>query len=155
MICKVEDPDEIKNVPADISKKGEVKEEKSAEAVEHKESTPRTNFSRISPSAKLLIAEHGLEASSLKASGPRHTLLKGDVLEAIKSGSASKQASMPSQQKASATAHIQSTTHTPPQSGSGSPVMKSYEDFPNNSIRKASLVTLYALDPKNYFLVYT
>lgn len=133
----VEDPDEIKNVPADISKKGEVKEEKSAQAVDNKESTPRTNFCRISPSAKLLITEHGLEASSLKASGPRGTLLKGDVLEAIKSGSASKQASRPSQEKASAPAHtVQSTMHAPPQYGTGSPAMESYEDFPNSQIRK-------------------
>ncbi|KAM5555874.1 hypothetical protein ABKV19_023676 [Rosa sericea] len=40
----------------------------------------------ISRAAKLLIQEHGLDASSLRASGAHGRLLKGDVLAAIKSG---------------------------------------------------------------------
>ena len=109
--------------------------------MEHKESTQSTGFSRISPSAKLLITEYGLEASSLQASGPRGTLLKGDVLEAIKSGRGSKQVSRPPQEKASASAHtLPSTTQTLPQSGTSSPVMDAYEDLPNSQIRKASFL---------------
>lgn len=133
----VEDPNEIKNIPADIAKKGEVKEEKSTEVVEHKESSsPNTGFSRISPSAKLLITEYGLEASSLEASGPRGTLLKGDVLKTIKSsGKGSKQACKPPQEKASVSAQTVQSPHVLPQSGTPS-ISNAYEDLPNSQIRK-------------------
>lgn len=146
MICKVEDLEEIKNIPADIPKRDEIKEEGSAQVVEEKESTQSTSFSRISPSAKLLITEYGLEASSLQASGPRGTLLKGDVLEAIKFGKGSKQVSKPLQENASASAPIpQTAAHTVPRPVSSSPATDTYEDLPTSQIRKASPPTLPAL----------
>lgn len=132
----VEDPEEIKNIPADIVKEDEVKKEKSTQ-VDHKESARTTGFSRISPSAKLLISEYGLEASSLQASGPRGTLLKGDVLEAIKSGKGSKQVPKLLQEKAPVSASmVQSTRHALPQSGASSSAGGDYEDLPNTQIRK-------------------
>lgn len=141
LIYKVEDLDEIKNIPVDISKRAEVKEEKSSKAVEQKDHISGTSLRRISPVARLLIREYGLDVSSLKPSGPRGTLLKSDVLEAIKSGKGSKQASRPSQEKTSTSAHsVQSTTHTTSQSAPASPVMDDYEDFPNSQIRKVRLL---------------
>lgn len=130
----VEDLDEIKNVPADVSTKVEVDEKKSAQVMEYKASTTKTNFSRISPSAKLLITEYGLDASSLKASGPKGTLLKGDVLEAIKSGG-SQQTSKPPQDKTLPSAHTVQTAQAL-QSGTQSISREDSEDLPNSQIRK-------------------
>ncbi|KAL4557391.1 hypothetical protein LXL04_035567 [Taraxacum kok-saghyz] len=90
-------------------------------------------FSRISPSAKILIAEHKLDASLIMASGIRGTLTKSDVLTAIKSGTGGKKSSS-------------SETVTPPKSqpqshaslSVSSQVQESdsYEDIPNTQIRK-------------------
>ncbi|KAJ0985366.1 hypothetical protein J5N97_003722 [Dioscorea zingiberensis] len=133
----VEDPDDIKNVPTTISSGLEAKEEKVPQNVEHKESTKITDISRISPSAKLLILEYGLDTSSLKASGPHGTLLKGDVLAALKSRGASQQPSRPSQDKTSSTVQSgQPTAHTPPQLATSKQVIASHEDLPNSQIRK-------------------
>lgn len=98
----------------------------------------QNSFSRISPSAKLLIANFGLDASSLKASGPRGTLLKGDVLAALKSGKGS-----------SKVLHSSKATKpaSPPTSSASSPASPfesssladadGHEDLPNSQIRKA------------------
>ncbi|KAL7184811.1 hypothetical protein ACSBR2_026867 [Camellia fascicularis] len=96
----------------------------------------KANFNRISPSAKLLITEHGLDASLIMASGPRGTLLKGDVLAAIKSGKASPKTS--SKEKISQTPqiHPQTSHSASPESKSHLQQPDSYEDFPNSQIRK-------------------
>ncbi|PKA51817.1 Dihydrolipoyllysine-residue acetyltransferase component 1 of pyruvate dehydrogenase complex, mitochondrial [Apostasia shenzhenica] len=132
----VEDPDEIKDIPADISSKAEVKVEKSDHAVESKEQKESHHISkiiRISPSAKLLIAEHGIDAASLKPSGPRGTLLKGDVLSVIKFGGYSRQ----TKEQTSKSAHsVQETTSPHDPSGFPSHAADAYEDLPNSQIRK-------------------
>ncbi|XP_011625993.1 dihydrolipoyllysine-residue acetyltransferase component 1 of pyruvate dehydrogenase complex, mitochondrial isoform X1 [Amborella trichopoda] len=135
----VEDLDDIQNVPATVSTGLEAREEKTMESdVQDQGKKQKTGFSRISPSAKLLIVTHGLDVSLLRSTGPRHTLLKGDVLAAIKSGSASSR-----------------TSDSPQQGISGSPMSKSVptgtsssessahlhppekqEDLPNSQIRK-------------------
>ncbi|KAK3031294.1 hypothetical protein RJ639_037306 [Escallonia herrerae] len=94
-----------------------------------------TSFSRISPSAKLLITEHGLDASLLIASGPRGTLLKGDVLAAIKSGKGS--AKISSSEKIPESPQIQSNISSA-SAGSGAHIHQSdfFEDLPNSQIRK-------------------
>lgn len=95
--------------------------------------THKANFNRISPSAKMLIAEFGLDKSSLRATGPRGTLLKGDVLAAIKSGKVSRKSkdNIPLPQ-----AHPQ----TNPSASLGLNVHlqrpDSFEDLPNSQIRK-------------------
>lgn len=66
-----------------------VKEEKSVQRSTTKDIKTQASFTRISPASKLLITEHGLDALSIMASGPHGTLLKGDVLSAIKSGKGS------------------------------------------------------------------
>lgn len=97
----------------------------------------KPNFSRISPSARLLISEYGLEPSSLKASGPRGTLLKGDVLAAIKSGGGPIGISESSQEKISGLTHTSHpTSHTPPQSATPLLDKDAHEDLPNTQIRK-------------------
>ncbi|KAL9236553.1 hypothetical protein vseg_011207 [Gypsophila vaccaria] len=95
---------------------------------EVKEKTSR--ISRISPSAKLLISEFGLTASSLIPSGPRGTLLKGDVLAAIKSGEGSSKA-LDSTEKQSVSPKIHSLSKASVSSAS-----HSYEDLPNSQVRK-------------------
>ncbi|CAN6565880.1 unnamed protein product [Malus baccata var. baccata] len=95
----------------------------------------KTSISRISPAAKLLITEHGLDTSLLKASGSHGTLLKGDVLAAIKSGIgcskvSSKEKTTPSPSKASG-AHAPKPSESKP-----SKQTDSFEDFPNSQIRK-------------------
>ncbi|XP_058108898.1 dihydrolipoyllysine-residue acetyltransferase component 1 of pyruvate dehydrogenase complex, mitochondrial isoform X2 [Magnolia sinica] len=138
----VEDPDDIKKVPSTISTKSsglEAKEAKSTQGhVENEGMAQKKSFSRISPSAKLLITEFGLDASSLTASGPRGTLLKGDVLAAIKSGTGSSRTVDSSQGKTSASAQAsQKTVHTPAsESRSSSQPANTHEDLPNSQIRK-------------------
>ncbi|KAL6545394.1 Pyruvate dehydrogenase complex component E2 1 [Orobanche gracilis] len=112
-----------------------VKDDKPVQQSTEKDAKPqKTGFNRISPAAKLLILEHGLDASSITASGPHGTLLKGDVLIAIKSGkglaivSGSKEKiySSPPQASSSLPVGSKSTVH----------IIDAYEDLPNSQIRK-------------------
>lgn len=99
-----------------------------SETVAHK-----TKAKRISPAAKLLIMEYGLDASTLKASGPYGTLLKGDVLAAIKSGKASPKPA--SNEKASSFQSRQQDAASQ-ESRSHLKQTDTFEDFPNSQIRK-------------------
>lgn len=136
-VLKVEDEDDIETVRASISG-GEVKEEKPTQHEARSEPRPqKTGFKRISPSAKLLITEHGLDASSITASGPRGTLLKGDVLGAIKSGKASPKTSFKDQ---SPRMHPQTSLPASPESKSHLKQADSYEDLPNSQIRKVTWI---------------
>ncbi|KMZ58672.1 Dihydrolipoyllysine-residue acetyltransferase component 1 ofpyruvate dehydrogenase complex [Zostera marina] len=134
----VEDHDDIKNIPSTVSSNTAKKEKSMHEDTLKKESTEKITFSRISPSAKLLIKEFGLDTSSLKSSGPHGTLLKGDVLSAIKSRAGSSQTSDISKENLSI-----SSQHPPPSAGSKPPRLSVptslndlYEDLPNSQIRK-------------------
>ncbi|KAG2545077.1 hypothetical protein PVAP13_9KG404749 [Panicum virgatum] len=133
----VEELDDIKNIPADTSFGGEQKEEQSAESAPKTDAANASEqssvVSRISPAAKLLIKVHGLDVSSLRASGPRGTLLKGDVLAALKSGSISIPAK---EQKAPATPSSQPTRNAQAQPATTSQKADTYEDIPNSQIRK-------------------
>jgi pyruvate dehydrogenase E2 component (dihydrolipoamide acetyltransferase) len=71
-----------------------------------------------------------LEGSLLKASGPRGTLLKGDVLAAVKSGSFMKKLSH-SEEKVAVTKESPSQT--------GKDKLDTFEDLPNSQIRKVGL----------------
>ncbi|PWZ56355.1 hypothetical protein Zm00014a_016598 [Zea mays] len=133
----VEDVEDIKSIPADTSFGGEQKEEQSTESAPQNKvvnvSEQSSTVSRISPAAKLLIKEHGLDTSSLRASGPRGTLLKGDVLAALKSGinsSSTKEKKSPAQPSSQPTRDSQS------QASSISQKDDTYEDIPNSQIRK-------------------
>lgn len=95
----------------------------------------KTSVKRISPAAKLLITEHGLDTSSLKASGAHGTLLKGDVLAAIKSGLGSTIVSSKEKTTPSAQVHPKTSAPTSTESRS-SKQTDSFEDFPNSQIRK-------------------
>ncbi|KAI8008846.1 hypothetical protein LOK49_LG07G01413 [Camellia lanceoleosa] len=133
----VEDQNDIETIKTSVSGGSEVKEEKPTHHDTRSEAREqKANFNRISPSAKLLITEHGLDASLITASGPRGTLLKGDVLAAIKSGKASPKTS--SKEKISQTPqiHTQTSHSASPESKSHLQQPDSYEDFPNSQIRK-------------------
>ncbi|XP_011077240.1 dihydrolipoyllysine-residue acetyltransferase component 1 of pyruvate dehydrogenase complex, mitochondrial isoform X1 [Sesamum indicum] len=133
----VEDPNDLEAVKSSVSLDLSVKDEKPVQKNTAKEvKTQKTSHSRISPAAKLLLVEHGLDASSIMASGPRGTLLKGDVLAAIQSGKGSAKVSG-SKEK------ISSLDPAPPHPPSASTASKStvqqtaaYEDLPNSQIRK-------------------
>ncbi|XP_004250012.1 dihydrolipoyllysine-residue acetyltransferase component 1 of pyruvate dehydrogenase complex, mitochondrial isoform X2 [Solanum lycopersicum] len=134
----VEDENDIEAVRTSISGNNVVKEEKPvSHDVTTEVRTQTTGFNRISPAAKVLIMEHGLDASSIPASGPRGTLLKGDVLAALKSGKGS-----------SNNSSVGKATPSPPQVNQQATPTKSldlksdgqqkdaYEDLPNSQIRK-------------------
>ncbi|KAL0317296.1 UNVERIFIED_CONTAM: pyruvate dehydrogenase complex, mitochondrial [Sesamum angustifolium] len=133
----VEDPNDLEAVKASVSGDLSVKDEKPEPKNTAKDvKTQKTSFSRISPAAKLLLMEHGLDASSIMASGPRGTLLKGDVLAAIQSGKGSAKVSGSKE-------NISSLHPAPPHPPSASTGSKSsvqqaaaYEDLPNSQIRK-------------------
>ncbi|XP_020578938.1 dihydrolipoyllysine-residue acetyltransferase component 1 of pyruvate dehydrogenase complex, mitochondrial isoform X2 [Phalaenopsis equestris] len=138
----VEDLDEIKDISADaLSGVVKAREEKPVQHVESNEQDDnpvhQRNISRFSPAAKLLIAEHGIDVSSLKASGPRGTLLKGDVLALIKSRVGSQQIS-PSYKNSSTSAHSAQQTTASSSSSKKTPLQVSdaYVDLQNSQIRK-------------------
>ncbi|XP_027104861.2 dihydrolipoyllysine-residue acetyltransferase component 1 of pyruvate dehydrogenase complex, mitochondrial isoform X1 [Coffea arabica] len=134
----VEDPNDIESVKTSFSGDRMLQEDK---PVRHdptpKTKAQKTSFSRISPSAKLLILEHGLDASSIPPSGPRGTILKGDVLAAIKSVIGSSKISS-SKEKQTPSPPVKSQTASPGLSGLKStlPQADAYEDLPNSQIRK-------------------
>lgn len=132
----VEDPGDVVTVKNSVISGAEVKGEKET----HHDSkdvlkVQQGSFTKISPSAKLLISEHGLDASSLQASGPYGTLLKGDVLAAIKSGKVSSRISSHTE-KTSPSPLPQTSTAVSPGSKSDLELSDSFEDFPNTQIRK-------------------
>ncbi|XP_047330314.1 dihydrolipoyllysine-residue acetyltransferase component 1 of pyruvate dehydrogenase complex, mitochondrial isoform X2 [Impatiens glandulifera] len=92
-----------------------------------------TKFTRISPAAKILITEHGLDLSSVVATGPLGTLLKGDVLAAIKSGKASPKATSTEKKPESPKPSSNPSSSESLVSGSHE---ADFEDFPNSQIRK-------------------
>ncbi|KAJ9129914.1 hypothetical protein P3X46_035214 [Hevea brasiliensis] len=131
----VENPDDIETVKTNFSGSMEVKEE----ILTHRDSKDdgreeKTSFTRISPSAKLLISEYGLDASSLKASGHHGTLLKSDVWAAIKSGKGSSRKSTPKDKAAPSQKGSQASTTALPESHPQR--SDSFEDLPNTQIRK-------------------
>lgn len=132
----VEDPGDVGTVKNSVTSGAEVKGEKET----HHDSkdvvkVQKGSFTKISPSAKLLILEHGLDASSLQASGPYGTLLKGDVLAAIKSGKVSSRISSHTE-KTSPSPLPQTSTAVSPGLKSDLELSDSFEDFPNTQIRK-------------------
>ncbi|KAL5709651.1 dihydrolipoyllysine-residue acetyltransferase [Ranunculus cassubicifolius] len=135
----VEESDDIKNIPASIATGAEANvEEPIQQKVDNVDRDQKNSYSRISPSAKLLIASYGLDASSLKASGPHGTLLKGDVLAAIKSGKGSSKSSHSSKAMKPTSTQTKPTPSPASSSKSSSPLQDtdSYEDLPNTQIRK-------------------
>ncbi|KAK3228413.1 hypothetical protein Dsin_000294 [Dipteronia sinensis] len=134
----VEDPDDIETVKNSVISGSEVKGETPTQHDSKDENrVQKGSFTKISPSAKLLISEYGLDTSSLKASGPYGTLLKGDVLSAIKSGKLSPKSSSPAEKIApSPRSHPQSSTVASSESKTQSQQSDSFEDLPNSQIRK-------------------
>ncbi|XP_073031344.1 dihydrolipoyllysine-residue acetyltransferase component 1 of pyruvate dehydrogenase complex, mitochondrial-like [Primulina eburnea] len=132
----VEDPNDIEAVKTSGTGGSGVKDEKPVQKSTPKDiKMQKLSFNRISPAAKLLIAEHGLDTSSITASGPRGTLLKGDVLAAMKSGKGSAKISESDKSSPSSTTQPQTSSSS---AGSKSIVQQTdaYEDFPNSQIRK-------------------
>ncbi|KAK4707943.1 hypothetical protein R3W88_028868 [Solanum pinnatisectum] len=134
----VEDENDIEAVRTSISGNNVVKEEKPVRHdVTTEVRTQTTGFNRISPAAKVLITEHGLDASSIPASGPRGTLLKGDVLAALKSGKGSSNNSSAGKANPSPPQVNQQATPTKPLGLKSDGQQKdAYEDLPNSQIRK-------------------
>uniref|UniRef100_A0A803NWQ3 Dihydrolipoamide acetyltransferase component of pyruvate dehydrogenase complex n=1 Tax=Cannabis sativa TaxID=3483 RepID=A0A803NWQ3_CANSA len=135
----VEELADLETVKNSVSSGSSVKEDKPIHHDVRKEtSAPKTSVKRVSPSAKLLITEHGLDISVLEASGSHGTLLKGDVMAAIKSGVGSTKASS-SKEKTPLSPEIhkdRTTQAPPPKSRSSSEKPDSFEDFPNSQVRK-------------------
>ncbi|KAK9124004.1 hypothetical protein Sjap_013606 [Stephania japonica] len=137
----VEDAGDIKNISSSsISSGSKAKEGASTpQSVDKPEITDKTGFSRISPAAKLLIKEFGLDATSLWASGPHGTLLKGDVLAAKKSGKGSKKTEQsPPEKKSASPTSPSKSSQSPPSSKSISRSLQtdSHEDLLNSQIRR-------------------
>lgn len=138
LLYQVEDPETIEIVKNSVSSGSEVKQETSTHhdsKVEDK--VQKVSFTKISPSAKILISEYGLDTSSLTASGPHGTLLKGDVLNAIKSGKASPKSS-PAKKTSPSHQSIPQTLGV----GSESELQQSdsFKDLPNTQIRKVGII---------------
>ncbi|KAL8159699.1 hypothetical protein V2J09_001236 [Rumex salicifolius] len=135
----VEDMNDIEAVKTSFSlapgKKEEVTDKSAAPSMSTDKKVVKTSIKRISPSAKLLITEFGLDVSSLEASGPHGTLLKGDVLAAMKSGGGAvlKDKTSPSPSPQSQQKSVPSVS---PQTLPHLQKTDTYEDLPNSQIRK-------------------
>ncbi|KAL2949444.1 hypothetical protein AAZX31_20G176200 [Glycine max] len=82
----VEDASDIEAIMNSVSRSSTNQQKAPQRDTKSEAKAQKNNIIRISPAAKLLITEYGLDASTLNATGPYGTLLKGDVLSAIKSG---------------------------------------------------------------------
>lgn len=135
LFCKVEDAADIETVKSSVNSNSAAKESTPAQSATRNEEpkVQKSRFSRISPSAKILIAEHKLDASSIMSSGAHGTLLKSDVLTAIKSGKA---AAKSSSSEVKSSPSNQPDTHTSLSISSEIQKLDSYEDVPNTQIRK-------------------
>ncbi|XP_062173817.1 dihydrolipoyllysine-residue acetyltransferase component 1 of pyruvate dehydrogenase complex, mitochondrial-like [Alnus glutinosa] len=134
----VEDPADIETVKNSASSGFGIKEEITTHHDDGNEAkAQKTSVARISPSAKLLITEYGLDSSTLKASGSHGTLLKGDVLAAIKAGKGSSKVSS-SEEKAPASPQttLKASPIVSPDTRSHLKQSDSFEDLPNSQIRK-------------------
>uniref|UniRef100_A0A1J3H8N4 Dihydrolipoamide acetyltransferase component of pyruvate dehydrogenase complex n=1 Tax=Noccaea caerulescens TaxID=107243 RepID=A0A1J3H8N4_NOCCA len=131
----VEDAESIEAIKSSSTGGSEVETEKQVpHSVVDKSGGRKAGFTKISPAAKLLILEHGLEASSIEASGPYGTLLKSDVVSAIASGKTSKTSA--SKKQPSKETPSKSSSISPPESKASVTQSENYEDFPNSQIRK-------------------
>ncbi|XP_039067292.1 dihydrolipoyllysine-residue acetyltransferase component 1 of pyruvate dehydrogenase complex, mitochondrial-like isoform X1 [Hibiscus syriacus] len=132
----VEDPDDIEAVKTSVAGDSAVKkQEPMCQESKSEVKEQKSGFTKISPSTKLLISEYELDASSLKASGPHGTLLKGDVLAAIKSGKGSSKIS-PSERKPCPQISTQKSPSGRPESKTHPLQSISFEDLPDTQIRK-------------------
>ncbi|XP_059446842.1 dihydrolipoyllysine-residue acetyltransferase component 1 of pyruvate dehydrogenase complex, mitochondrial isoform X2 [Corylus avellana] len=134
----VEDPADIETVKNSAISGLGIKEEIATHNDDGNEAkAQKTSIARISPSAKLLITEYGLDSSTLKASGSHGTLLKGDVLSAIKAGKGSSKVSS-SKEKAptSPQTTLKASATVSPDTRSHLKQSDSFEDLPNSQIRK-------------------
>ncbi|VVB05454.1 unnamed protein product [Arabis nemorensis] len=133
----VEDAESIEAVKSSSAGGSEVETEKQApHIVVDKSGGRKAGFTKISPAAKLMILEHGLEASSIEASGPYGTLLKSDVVSAIASGKTSKKSASTEKKQPSKENLSKSSSTSMPGSKSSVTQSDNYEDFPNSQIRK-------------------
>ncbi|KAJ7974964.1 Dihydrolipoamide acetyltransferase component of pyruvate dehydrogenase complex [Quillaja saponaria] len=132
----VEDSNDIEAVKNSVTLSSSQQEKTTQHDTEGEVRAHKSSIARISPSAKLLIAEYGLDTSTLKASGFHGTLLKGDVLAAIKSGKIS---SKPASSKEKTPPSSRSSVQSSPASQESSSHFKqsdAFEDLPNSQIRK-------------------
>ena len=135
MSYKVEDAGDIEAVKNSVSSSSARQQEQTTQRDTKTEvKAQKTNTKRISPAAKLLITEYGLDASTLNATGPNGTLLKGDVLSAIKSGKLSPKPASSKEKASSSQSHQRSAAL--PESKSDLKQLDAYEDIPNSQIRK-------------------
>ncbi|CDY23199.1 BnaA04g05600D [Brassica napus] len=133
----VEDAESIEAIKSSSAGGSEAVTEKQApQSVADKSGGKKAGFTKISPAAKLLILEHGLEASSIEASGPYGTLLKSDVVAAIASGKTSKKSVSTEKKQPSKENISKSSSVSRPESKSSVTPSNDYEDFPNSQIRK-------------------
>ncbi|CAH2064328.1 unnamed protein product [Thlaspi arvense] len=133
----VEDAESIEAIKSSSTGGSDVKTEKqSPHSAVNKSGGRKAGFTKISPAAKLLILEHGLEASSIEASGPYGTLLKSDVVAAIASGKTSKTSAFKEKKQPSNENLSKSSSVSLPESKSPVTQSDNYEDFPNSQIRK-------------------
>ena len=134
---QVEDAESIEAIKSSSAGGSEAVTEKQApQSVVDKSGGKKAGFTKISPAAKLLILEHGLEASSIEASGPYGTLLKSDVVAAIASGKTSKKSVSTEKKQLSKENISKSSSVSRPESKSSVTPSNDYEDFPNSQIRK-------------------
>ncbi|XP_072084636.1 dihydrolipoyllysine-residue acetyltransferase component 1 of pyruvate dehydrogenase complex, mitochondrial isoform X3 [Arachis hypogaea] len=133
----VEDAGDIEAVKNSSGSRSASKNEQTTKHDTKTEVKPqKTSSKRISPAAKLLISEYGLDASTINASGPHGTLLKGDVLSAIKSGKLTPKPYSAKEKASPSQSHQQSAASPESKSASASKQSDAYEDLPNSQIRK-------------------
>lgn len=129
----VEDASDIEAIKNSVSSSSTNEQKPTQHDTKTEVKAPKNNITRISPAAKLLITEYGLDASTLNATGPHGTLLKGDVLSAIKSGKLSPKPASSKEKAPPSPSHQVSASQ---ESKSDLKQSDAYEDFPNSQIRK-------------------
>ena len=134
LFYKVEEASDIEAIKNSVNSSSTNQQKAPQHDAKSEVKAQKNKIARISPAAKLLIAEYGLDASTLTATGHYSTLLKGDVLSEIKSGKLSPKPASPKEKVLSSQSHQQVAASRESKSDLGQ--SDSYEDFPNSQIRK-------------------
>lgn len=142
LFYKVEDASDIEAIKNSVSSSSTNEQKPTQHDTKSEVKAQKNNITRISPAAKLLITEYGLDASTLNATGPHGTLLKGDVLSAIKSGKLSPKPASSKEKAPPSPSHQVAASQ---ESKSDLKQSDAYEDFPNSQIRKVALSNILCL----------
>lgn len=150
LVENAEDIASAKNIYLSVTDSGKSseKDEKAGVSVQDSYISSHPSRQRLGPSVRKLLSESGIDVTSLIGTGPGGSVVKGDVLAAMRSGSKPAKAA----ESKTVVEPVQSVTRTSPVPKLSSEALlasssPAYEDFPTSQIRK--VIAKRLLESKN------